>query len=153
MGTPSPSQPPISWFFLLTTKMGYPYRQGRLEKRIQEGPIHRSHSETVFSLDFDLRPCLDSPASRPRSETVSGHGPVKSGEGRPYLGLLLTSRGFGLTGQTSSQGTEPPGSTGVFQHLHPVQSDQTDMKCSLVGKGSHRRAAFSLRVDQRQSHF
>lgn len=82
-----------------------PCREDRLEKRRQEGLIHRSHSQTVFSLDLDLRPCLDSPASKLKAKAVSGHDPVNPGEGRPYLTFLLTSRGSELTGQTSSQGT------------------------------------------------
>lgn len=101
-----PISAPISWFCLLTTKIGYPCREDRLEKSRQESHVHRRHCKTVFSFNLDLRPYLDSPVSKLGSEAVSGHDAVKSGEGKPYLGLLLTSRDSWLTGQASNTGTE-----------------------------------------------
>ena len=50
----------------------------------------RSRCKIVFPLDLDLRPCLDSPASRLRSEAISGHGSLKSGEKMSHLGAFLT---------------------------------------------------------------
>lgn len=72
--------------------MGYACREGKLEKRRQEGPIRRGHCETAFYLNFDLKLCLDSTASRPRSEAVSLRDLLKSVQGKPYL---LTRRGLG----------------------------------------------------------
>lgn len=50
----------------------------------------RSRCKIVFPLDLDLRPCLDSPSSRLRSEAVSGYGSLKSGEKMSHMGALLT---------------------------------------------------------------
>lgn len=50
----------------------------------------RSPCKIVFPLDLDLRPCLDSPSSRLRSEAVSGYGSLKSGEKMSHMGALLT---------------------------------------------------------------
>lgn len=90
----------------------------------------RSHCKTIFPLDLDLRPCLDSSASRLRSEAVSGHGPLKPGEKRPQLGDLLTSRCSGLTEQSSGQGKDGRRSgTAVcpLQLLYALQSGSVDM--------------------------
>lgn len=99
-----PITAPISWSCLLKTKLGCPCRERTLEKRRQEGSMHRSHSKTIFFPDLNLRPCLDSSASRLRSEAISRHSPHSMGKERKVLPGLLQYKYSGLCGQASSQG-------------------------------------------------